>query len=361
MKFVIEKKEILPKLTTICSISPAISTKPITECILMDLVDDDLTLTSTNIIQTLTTKIEVVGETNGKYCFKAKSILSYIKAMPEGLIVFSCENGIMTIKCQKVKFTINSLGDLNEFPEFPVLDNIATFETNGNIMQALNKVRVSTAKDQMKEILTGVLLEVVDNVLSMVATDGMSLMLYRASKECANFSVIIPNEALNVLSNCITDANECTFTFGERLFKFENEQYTMFSKWIIGKYPNYEAIIPKNQTNTLIVNKTELIQSLNRVAIVSSLTTKIVKLKVDKNVLTISASGDISNAEDIIEIENNGDCISLVIPCNFVNVLKQFDSEMVKIVLNGNSKPLTIYETESDKNITGLQMVLRES
>ena len=358
MNFITSSSTLLKHLQSISGVLSTNSTLPILDNFLFSIVGKDLTISASDLETTMITKLEVQSEEDGKIAIPAKLILEVLKSMPDQ----PC-----TIKINQVNFAIEIVYDNGkskmpgfsgeEFPKLPKTEYNSAIELTGELLsRAINKTIFATGVDDMRPVLSGVYCHFSPEDITFVATDAHKLVRYRRSdaSTTSSASFILPKKPLNLLKSNLRGDEKVSLQYNESNATFTFGDIILVCRLIDGKYPNYEAVIPKESPNILTIDRVQFLGSLKRVAIFSNKTTHQVKLKIAGSELSLFAEDiDFSNeASERLTCNYDGDDIEIGFNSRFlVEMLASIDTEIVKLAMSEPTKPglLMPADGENDK------------
>ena len=293
------------------------STMPILDYFLFQLDNDTLKVTASDIQTTITASLNVESTDNAEIAVPARILIDTLKALPEQPITFHLnedeENQQLEISTNSGHYSV-AYEEADEFPRAVKLEEPQSISIPSNILgEAISKTIFATANDDLHEQMNGVFFEFKTDELRFVATDAHKLVRYKrtdlSSKE--DFSFIMPKKPLNLIKSNLfeDDENEVHIDFNESNVKFLVGDIQMTCRLIEGKYPNYDAVIPDENPNVLVVDRTQFLNSLKRTSIFANKTTNQVRLKIAGAELNISTEDlDYSNqAEERLTCDYQGD------------------------------------------------------
>ena len=365
MIFTISKSTLMHQLGLINPILPVHSTKPITECIILDLKDNILKITATDLSITLVSNLEVNGVEDGISVIHGKRFYSIIKSLPESNITIKKENKIVKIISGTIKFEVSLTEDYNDFPATPdELSNNKFIIDSLKLKKYISKTSFAVSTDELRAVLTGVLFSLKFNELTMVATDSLRLVKLEDKNiayEGEDTDIILPAKSLQIVSNAITKNEDCTIFFENNYIEFKFENTTIFSRLINGKYPSYQAIIPVNNSLKVKLNKSIITQAISRIAIACNPLTRRIKSTFvnDKLILTAEDATTSSKAEEILNIEYDAE--EIIIGFNatkILDLLKNTETDFVEFDIGSAIKPVIIKPYESTDSYNMLMLVM---
>lgn len=348
MKFTVSSAELLKALTVVNGAVPNKSTLPILECILFeqDADGDTLQLVATDLEISIVQRIRVAFQSNGtdersRVAVPAKRLLDTLRALPDLPITFVADtehNVEITTDQGRYKMVGHDGGD---YPALPSLEEAQTISATAYaVKRAIDKSGFAVSKDAHRPAMMGVYFQVGTQSTKAVATDGHRLvkLTMKGIKADEAIDFVAPDKAIQLASRAVTaDDTSCEIRVGSGYVEFDFGTTRVLGRMISEPYPNYEAVIPVENDKRLTVSKPALLAAVKRVALYSSSMTHQVRLKVDKNELTISAE-DIERASEARE-----------------RVLCEYDDESMEIGFN------SIYLTEVLSNVDAEDVVFEFS
>ena len=303
MKITVSTIYLLKKIQVLSTVVGNSNTLPILDNLLFELENNNLKLTASDLETTMSTTLNVESSDNGKFAVQAKMLIEILKSLPEQPLVFEVlENNIIDINSNSGKYSIAYLpGD--DFPKMKELDSPSSITIDSSILsKAINKTIFATGTDDLRPVMTGVLFQMSPSGTNFAATDAHKLVKYSrkdiVSSKAAEF--IVPRKPLNVLKGVLSSTEtDVKVEYNVSNAKFSFEDYVLSCRLIEGKYPNYEAVIPKENPNKLTISRDSFLGSVKRVSIFSNRQTHQIRLKIVGNELNISTEDkDYSNKGD---------------------------------------------------------------
>ena len=256
--------------------------------------------------------------------------------------------------------------DGEEFPKAIELDGASSIILNGAVLaEAISKTIFASGNDDLRPVMSGVFFRFSPEGLIFVSTDAHKLVKYIRNDVFANETseFIMPKKPLNLLKNILSSSNsDVKVDFNESNAKFTFDNISLVCRLIDGKYPNYEAVIPKENPNRLILNRSMFLNSVRRVSIFSSKSTHQIRLKMAGTELKISAEDiDFSNkADERLQCSYEGDDMQIGFNSRFLlEMLNNLSSTdvMLEMSLPNRAGILTPLDgLEEGENITMLVM-----
>ena len=279
MKLICEKYQLQEALNLVGRTVSSRTTLPILECVLFIAEEGvGITICANDMEMSITTTpIPADITASGSVALNAKLFTEIIKKMPGEYVEIETDDRLMTIcKSGQAKLEISGL-PAEEFPAIPQEEMERVYD--GYTVKALTlkdmirQTIFSVSLDPSKAILTGELLEITENTLRIVAVD-MFRISYRAvalEGECINSNAVVPSKALNELSRAISGDNEenVSFSFSEKRAIFATNRFTLSARLLEGDFIRYNQIFSSDFTTMMVVNRQQLLGSLERSVLVA--------------------------------------------------------------------------------------------
>jgi len=346
MKFIISSSALLKQLQAISGVLSTNSSLPILEDFLFDVSEGQLTVLASDLDNTMITHIAVEAQESGKIAIPAKMLLESLKSFPDQPLTFNIndENFGIEISSGYGKYKLAG-HDPEDFPRLPEIEDGNEFKIDASILYSgINKTIFATGNDDLRPVMSGVFMQVGSEHMTMVATDSHRLVRFRRTDITAEVeaSFILPKKPLNLLKSLLGYADSSvTVKFNAKNASFDFDQFNLICRLIEGRYPNYEAVIPKENPFKLTMNRQDLISSLRRVAIFSSRSTNQVKLNIQGSELQLTAEDlDFSNsAAERLTCQYEGEDMEIAFNSKFITeMLSNMDSESVNLNMSAPNR-----------------------
>ena len=341
MKFIVSSSYLLKQLQVLGSVINSSNTLPILDNFLFELDNKTLTVSASDLETTMSATLEIDSTSQGSVAVPAKLLLDILKTFPEQPLTFTVEeNSTIEISSNSGKYAI-AYAPGAEFPKSVNLDEPSTTLIPADVLAtAISKTIFAAGNDDLRPVMSGVFFQFSPEGLIFVATDAHKLVKYARTdvkaSEVADF--IMPKKPLNILKSILgaTDS-EVKIDYNDSNATFSFDSYVLTCRLIDGKYPNYEAVIPKENPNKLMINRVLLLNSVRRVAIFSNKTTHQIRLKIAGAELNISAEDiDYSNkAEERLTCDYQGDDIQIGFNSRFLSeMLTNLTSDEIQLEMS---------------------------
>ncbi|MEN9347450.1 MAG: DNA polymerase III subunit beta [Flavobacteriales bacterium] len=365
MKFIVTSTALLKQLQMLSGVLNSSNTLPILDNFLFEIKNKELSISASDLETAMTTKMAIEAKEEGIIAIPAKLLLDILKNLPEQPLTFSIDAKTFGIEIAsdygKYKLTGQN-GD--EFPKAPAMEgNKALVMQSEHIQRAISKTLFATGNDDMRPVMSGVLFEIHENSVRFVATDAHKLVRYGrndAGGDSASF--IVPKKPLNLLRGAIgSSSTEVKIDYTDNNAQFTFNSVTLMCRLIEGKYPNYEAVIPKENPFRLTVDRLDLLSSIKRVSIFANKTTHQVRLKMGGSELQISAEDlDFANeAQERLTCTYAGDDMEIGFNSRFIQeMLSNLDSENVNVEMSAPNRAGIITQVEPSEEAEDILMLV---
>ncbi|MDG5491352.1 DNA polymerase III subunit beta [Psychroserpens sp. SPM9] len=341
MKFIVSSTYLLKQLQVLGGVINSSNTLPILDNFLFELKDSKLTVSASDLETTMSSTLDVESDNDGSIALPARLLLDTLKTFPEQPLTFVVEeNNTVEISSNHGKYAL-AYADGAEFPSAVELDNPSTTTIAGDILAtAISKTIFAAGNDDLRPVMSGVFFQFSTQGLTFVATDAHKLVKYTRedvkADQVAEF--IMPKKPLNLLKGILAANDDAvTIEYNDSNAKFTFENSVLICRLIDGKYPNYEAVIPKENPNKLNIDRTQFLNSVRRVSIFSNKTTHQIRLKIAGAELNISAEDiDYSNkAEERLTCDYQGDDMQIGFNSRFLTeMLNNLNADQVQLEMS---------------------------
>ncbi|MDE1163568.1 MAG: DNA polymerase III subunit beta [Acidobacteriaceae bacterium] len=316
LEITVSRAELLRELTAAQSVVERKTTIPILSNFLFEASEEGvLTITATDLDQSLKTSCPARVKKAGACTIPARKLYDYIKLLPEGDISIKLQdNHWVQIRAGRSNTKMVGMARAN-FPAVPEFPGVGVFKINSaSLRNMISKTIFSISNEESRYTLNGALLVLKAESMAMVATDGHRLAHIEKTGESMEVSgekkTLIPRKALAemmVLLNT-SDSETLEFSDDDQTLFFRIGGRVLTSRKLTGQFPNYEAVLPRDNNKFVIVRSEDLMSSIQRVAQFADERSGAIKMRLEQNELKLSAqSTDAGESEDIIETPYNYD------------------------------------------------------
>lgn len=355
MKFSIQRELLLKPLQTVVGVVEKRQTMPVLSNLLLQLDNDRLVLTGTDLEVELVAYLHVNNPIPGSTTVPGKKLLDICKALPaDAEINFSYENGKVVVQSGRSRFTLACL----PVEEFPSLDDIQTQHsielTQENFKRVVDKTSFCMAQQDVRYYLNGLLIEVTSNNVRAVATDGHRLALADCPAEGLTvdaLQVIVPRKGITELQKLVGNVEDkLVLQLGSNHVRVELGDVRFTSKLVDGRFPEYSRVLPPRSETPVVGDRVGFKAALHRASILSNEKYRGVRFSFDTDNLKVQAHNpEQEEAEEEYAVQYAGIPIEIGFNSSyFQDALGALDGEQFMVsVVDANSSCL-IKEVDSD-------------
>jgi len=319
MEFSVSKSALLNELNTTQGVVERKTTIQILSNLLVEAKGSQLTITATDLELSIRTSCEAKIKKEGAGTIPAKKLLELVRLLPEGEIKIKLlDNHWVEVVSEKKKYKLVGMAKEN-FPALPVMPHVLVKIPATTLASLIAKTKFAISMEESRYTLNGGLLILKPDTLAMVATDGHRLALAETTQKLAGLNgevkVLIPKKAMDEvekLSGTAGDEAEIDFAKDESHLFFQVGHRLLISRILTGQFPNYEAVLPRDNNKSVVIERSELSDAVRRVSQLADQRSHAVKLAVSPEGIEISASSpEYGEAKENIEKEYKGEPISI--------------------------------------------------
>jgi DNA polymerase III subunit beta len=368
MKFIVSSTLLLKSLQAINGVINSSNTLPILDDFLFELNENGLSITSSDLETTMSVTLnpDKTDET-GSIAIPAKILVDTLKTFADIPIAFSINEDTLMVEISAGEGKYRLSGHKSdEYPRTPVLEETTAIGLHSSVVaNAINKTLFATGNDELRLVLSGVFCELSPDDVTFVATDAHKLVRYKRTdtKSPDSSSFILPKKPLNLLKTILGSQDvqvKIEYNLTNAFFSFSN--ISLICRLIDGKYPNYEAVIPSENPNKMVIDRMLLLNSIRRVAIFANQSTHQVRFKLSGKELVLSSEDiDFSNeAKERLTCAYEGDDMEIGFNSKFLlEMLNNIDTDEIKLEMSAPNRAgilLPVDNKNKDEDILMLVM-----
>ena len=363
MKFIVNSQQLLKQLQSLSGVLSSNNTMPIINCFHFHLEDGKLTVKTTDLSTTLVARMEVETsrmEQAEEVAIPSKMLLDILKTFDDVPLTFDVDQNTYSIEIASGQGQYHLAGmDAATYPSMPTSEGTGSVVLGSNaLVEAINKTVFATSNDEMHQQMSGIFCEMTPDGVTFVATDAHKLVRYRRkdvrSDESTNF--ILPKKPVVIIKNILAarkDDSEVNIEYNNTNLFITFDNFYIVCRLVDGRYPNYEAAIPKDNPNKLVIDRLSFLNTLRRVSIFASEATRQVRLSISADKLEISAEDmEFSNkANETIPCQYEGSPMDIGFNAKFLTeMIGNLDSEQVLIEMSHPSRAGIIFPYYTEAN-----------
>jgi DNA polymerase-3 subunit beta len=343
MEITVSKSELLRELTATQGVVERKTTIPILSNYLFEAAGDKLSITATDLDLSLRTSCNAKVKKEGACTIPARKLHDYVKLLPDADITIKLlENHWVSIRCGRSNTKMVGMARSN-FPSLPAFPTAGVMPIPAQVLRSLiAKTGFAIANEESRYTLNGALMVLKPESITMVATDGHRLAHIERGGEkfdgiSGEMKTLVPKKAMDELKSLVDSAEVETIEFAkdESTLFFRIGPRLLTSRQLTGQFPNFEAVLPKDNSKSITLHGEDFGAAISRVAQFADERSRAVRLKLEKGELKLSASSaETGESEDSLEIDYNGDTLTIGFNAQYIlEFLKAVGSGDVKLEL----------------------------
>jgi DNA polymerase III subunit beta len=345
MEITVSRSELLKELSATQGVVERKTTIPILSNYLFEAGADRLSLTATDLDLSLRTSCSAKVKKEGSCTIPARKLHDYVKLLPEADITIKLlENHWVSIRCGRSNTKMVGMARSN-FPSLPVFPTAGVVKIPAQVLRAMiARTGFAIANEESRYTLNGALMVLKPESITMVATDGHRLAHVERSGEkfegvSGELKTLVPKKAMDELKTLVdaapSDVETIEFAKDDSTLFFRIGPRLLTSRQLTGQFPNFEAVLPKDNSKSILLHGDDLGAAIARVAQFADERSRAVRLKLEKGELKLSASSaETGESEDSIETDYNAEPLTIGFNAQYIiDFLKAAGSGDVKLEL----------------------------
>ncbi|MBN1234178.1 MAG: DNA polymerase III subunit beta [Candidatus Coatesbacteria bacterium] len=356
MKFTTNKIALVKALNKVAAVSTRTAVDD-TLYVLLETVDNMLNLTATDLQVTMRVEQEVIVMEEGRLAVNTKRLLEIVKELPTATVELSANEEQLEINCESSHFLLNGLSS-EEFLRLPAFNpSVEIGLPSKTLIKMLDKTVFCVSKNESRPEINGVLFDIHGKELRVVSTDSRRFAFtslsgtYNLLQDPTKI-VILP-KVLTILIKEAEETEEITLGFNDRYLMFKYDNVQLFSLLHDHPYPEYERVIPNDNTNIAKMNRDALLGATKRMNVLSSIGSSQMTLEFNQNELKLFVtSEETGTGDDRIPINYTGENLKIGFNSSFlISLLPKLDNEEIKWEMGGPLKASIIRPMEEEKDL----------
>ena len=363
MKFIINSLLFSKQIQSLSGVLTNSNTVPIINCFHFHLDEGILTIRATDLETTLVSKVEVeTGRMDdiNDVAVPSKLLLDIIKSMDDVPMTFSVEDTTYGISITSGEGKYRIAGKNPEtFPNMPeAKDTTAIKLTSSLLVSAISKTAFAASTDEMRPQMGGIFCDLTTENITFVATDAHKLVRYRRTdvKSDTPVSFILPRKPVSMMKSIMATLKEdmeVTLEYNNTNAAFTFGNFYIICRLVDGRYPNYDAAIPKENPNKLTVDRNSFLNTLRRVGLFANQASHQVRLAIQERELVVSAE-DLefsNNAQEKLPCQYEGEPMEIGFNAKFLTeMVSNIETEQILIEMSHPSRAGIIFPITNEEN-----------
>ena len=355
MKIYCKKSDLNNAINTVSHAVPTRTTSSVLEGILIETFNENMMLTATDTNITIMTNIRAESENNISFVVIAGLFSSIVSKLPEEEVVIDYDENHSKITIKSGRFSSELICfSSEEFPKIHVEEGNKIFLSKKTVKKLIKKTVFSASADEINGILTGVLIELENHNLRMVAVDTFRLAIYNAKVDTdEEVKIVVPARLLGEVAKIINDDNEeeqliIEIIDNKLVFSFDNHKIIVNT--LNGKYIDYNRIIKDDSLIKIRVLKNDLMKSIDRASIIASAqNNNLIKFNIYEDTIDISSLSDQGNIEEKVEVMKDGPNLEIGFNSHYMmDILKVIEDEEIYLNMKDSVSPCIIKPLSGD-------------
>lgn len=353
MKFICNKSTLQEAISISQKAVTGKSTMPILQGILLNVKGSTLTVIGTDIDLSIETKVEVSIQEEGSVVVDSKLFGEIIRKLPNADVeINTIDEKTIEIKCEKSKFNLVHMNS-EDFPQLATINEHDVVKISQKILKNMIRSTIfAIAQDETRPILTGVLFEIKDNTLNLVALDGFRLALKKEVIDSdKTISAVIPGKTLHEVVKILDDDGDVNITFTGNHILFNLGETKVISRLLEGEFIKYSSIIPEEYNLKVTAKRNELLNCIERASLVAKEgNTNLIKFNIEDDAIIITSNSQLGNVREELNIILQGQPLQIAFNSKYlIDVLKIMDDEEINIELTSSVSPCVIKNVDNIK------------
>ena len=353
--------------TGLAAVSASIPTKttlPVLSNVLLEADDNAVWISGTDLDVSIRVKVPAQVAQGGAITAPGRKLQEITRELPDEPVDLRVRGHQLEIGCGYSRFKLNGLAS-EEFPNFPAIDFEEGWTVSESSMRNLIKATAfAVSTEESRPILNGVLWELEESRMSMVATNGHRLARMAVQSGPGGGGVaqfIVPPSALTQVERLFDGDSELTVARTANHLGFRSDTREVYTRLIDGKYPNYDQVIPKDNDKLATVDKAAMEAAVRRMAVVASTQTHRIKLAFETDKVHLEATTpDLGEARDELQLDYQGDALEIGFNASYLlEVLRNMPTGEVKLSFKTAERATTVEPTDTELDYLCLIMPLR--
>lgn len=369
MQFTLSSGTLNARLQTLARVINSKNTISILDCFLFEVANNILTVTASdneNVMRSTIELDECSGD--GRFALSSRTILNAVKELPEQPLSFNVNEDNLSVEIDYQNGTFNLTAQpADNYPLTPAMqEDSSTVSVEASLLaENISRSLFATAQDEIRPVMGGIYFDLTSDNLTIVATDGHKLVRNRilnVSDDENPSSFILPQKPAQLLKGVLAKSDgDVVIKFDKRSAEIRYVDGMLNCRLIEGRYPNYNSVIPSNNTNCITIDRKSLMGALKRVLPFASESSQLVRFHIEKSLLRLTAE-DIdfaTSAKENIVCDYNGTTMDIGFKGSAIyEILNSLVSEEVTIQLADPSRAGVIVPTTQPENQDILMLIM---
>jgi DNA polymerase-3 subunit beta len=346
MRFTITREKLQEGLAAVAGSIPTRTTLPVLSNLLIETDEAGVRFSGTDLDTAVAVLVPAEIAEPGAITAPARKLQEIARELPPSPVVVATQGDGINLTSGRTRFRLNGLPK-DEFPAFPAVAFDSSWKLTGaNLNQLIGHVSFAVSTEETRPILNGVLWELRDGEMRMVATNGHRLAKMTIAREGTGGTgdLIVHPRALAQVQKLFSSSDDVEVGRSENHLGFRGGGVQIYTRLIEGPYPNYDQVIPKDNDKNLVADKTALIAAIRRMAIIASDQTHRIRLSLGGPMLKFSVqTPDLGEASEEMPIEYDGAPLEIGFNANYLlELLRYMPTDEVRLSFKAPERAATM-------------------
>lgn len=347
MNFTITRQNLHQGLAAVSASIPSKTTLPVLSNILLQAGDGEVWLSGTDLDVAVRVRVPADVSEGGSLTAPGKKLQEIARELPDQPVEVLARGDQLELRCGRSSFKLNGLPS-DEFPSLPEIHFDEGWSVTVKELQRLiHHTAFAVSTEESRPILNGVLWELRDGLMRMVATNGHRLArmaVPAGPSRATSADFIVPPAALQQVQRLFKSDDDLEVARDGNHLGFRSAGTEVYTRLIEGTYPNYEQVIPKDNDRWAIVEKGALESAVRRMAIVASDQTHRIRLLFDESLVRLNVlTPDLGEGQDELELQFQGQELEIGFNANYLlEVLRYMPTPEVKLTFKAPERAATV-------------------
>jgi DNA polymerase III subunit beta len=347
MRFTITRQNLHQALTAVSASIPARTTLPVLSNILFEATSDGVRMSGTDLDVGVRVQVPAQVEEGGKLTAPGKKLQEIVRELPDEPVQVNTRGDQIELRCGRSHFKLNGL-PADDFPALPQVPFERGWMASGaDLLSLVRHTSFAVSTEESRPVLNGVLWELRDGEMRMVATNGHRLARMKIASGPSletTTHLIVPPAALQQVQRLFDAEDEVRVGREGNHLGFQSGGTEVYTRLIEGTYPNYEQVIPKDNDKFAVIRRKDLESAIRRVAAVASDQTHRIRLEFEGDRMNLNVlTPDLGEAHDEVEVSFEGDPLSIGFNANYLlEVLRYVGTDEVRMGFKAPERAATV-------------------
>lgn len=369
MKFNVSSKTLYSYVSAVSKVINSKNALTILNNFLFELSDNTLTITASDLENTLVAHLEVMdAEGEGKFCVDARRMVDLLKEMPDQGISFDINDDNLAVEIVYPSGNYSFIAiNGNEYPSNESVDestDIIEFTCpTEQIIKGIDNTLFAVGNDDLRPQMMGILWDIKPDAITFVATDTRKLVKYRNAMSAPGVegSCILPIKPATVIKNVFAKEDEVKVTLEPKSATFESPSYKFNCRFIKGSFPDYNRVIPVKNPYVITVDRQSFLNAVRRVGVFVDQGHGLVKFKIEKDQLTMKATDNnfCTSAREVVPCDFTGTEMIIGFSAPYlIEIFNTISTTDILIKLSDPSRPGLFVPSENSENSELLMLLM---